>query len=105
MMKINCQPIINFGANYYEKDDTRYCDVEIKSIFHLRPCTEVARIALQVPNDDCILTVQGKSKEHNTKSPMSIMLANLRNGTKATITASMDFPKEIFMKIAECLEQ
>ena len=108
MMKINCQPI-TFGANYYEENDKRFYDVEVKSPkgLHLRPCSEIAKLSQTIPDQFCVLHVdkKGKNVSFDATSSMGLLCAGLKKGTNAVFEATMNCPKEIFDKIAQIFEK
>ena len=101
-LQINCQPI-KFGATYYEENNKRYCDVKINRLFHMKPCTEVATLASAEPNKTCSFYKGGEHRD--VKSMIELILANLKPGTEITLEAGMDYPKDLFMEIADCFEK
>ena len=98
-----------FKANYYEKDNKRYCDVEVQNErLHIRPCTKITRLTRIIPDKYCRLLYtdkDGLKQDVDALSYLKILFAGLKKGSKATIVATMNCPKQLFLDIAALFER
>ncbi len=103
------KPQIGFNAYYYEKDNKRYCDVEVHNErLHIRPCTKITELTRIVPDKYCRLIYtdkEGQQQDVDALSYLKILFAGLKKGSKATITATMNCPKQLFLDIAALFER
>ena len=105
----NIHSNLGFMATYYEKDNKRYCDVEVQNErLHIRPCTKITELTRIVPDKYCRLLYTDKEEiKHDVDalSYLQILFAGLKKGSKATIVATMNCPKQLFLDIAALFER
>ncbi len=105
----NIHSNLGFMATYYEKDNKRYCDVEVQNErLHIRPCTKITKLTRTIPDKYCRLLYtdkDGLKQDVDALSYLKILFAGLKKGSKATIVATMNCPKQLFLDIAALFER
>ena len=100
---------LKFCANYYEKNNKRYSDVEIQNVrgIHFRPSAHIVKITKYIPDGYCKLIykdAQGKENVIDATKIISIVLLHLKRGDKATVETTNNCPENIHKEIANRFE-
>ncbi len=100
---------LKFCANYYEKNNKRYSDVEIQNVrgIHFRPSAHIVKITKYIPDGYCNVIYKSPDGEIRTIDAtkiINILSLYLKRGDKATVETTMNCPENIHKEIANRFE-